>query len=61
MIIRERGRMEKIQKYGFPYHLRGIFRKVPAFLERGVVPVLVDGRLEGLVLEVQGKALGVVG
>ena len=61
LINRERVRKEKVEKYGFPYHSRGIFCKVAAFLDGGVVPVLVDGRLVGLILEVWGKGLGVVG
>ena len=61
ILVINRGKTERIQKYGFRYHSRRIFRKVPASLERGVVPVLIDGRLVGLVLEVRGVELGVVG
>ena len=47
VINREKSKKVKIRKDGFPYHSRRIFRKVSVFLERGVVPVVVDRRLVG--------------
>ena len=47
---------EKVRSMAFRTTL--IFRKTPVFLGRGVVPVLVEGRLLGLV---PGTRLGVVG
>ena len=47
--------------YSYPYQSQGIFRKVLAFLQHGVAPILVDRKLLGLKLEARGKELGAVG